>query len=60
MLPDKQYPGWWAPNKKAHYFVDSESLCGKWAHTGMTMTWSASGKYCKQCCKTGSKMYGTR
>jgi hypothetical protein len=46
--------GWPFLSKKAHYFVDSRALCGKWMFTGeLTSPDDVGGRAddCRGCCK---------
>ena len=50
--------GWPARSKKAHWFINGISICGKWMYTGpMTPEQGGAGgpDDCKECCKRLAK-----
>jgi len=54
--------GWSFPNNcmKAHYFVNGQSLCGRWGYWGTILEDDKhkSPSNCKTCMKKRSKLYG--
>jgi len=51
--------GWWWPlrARKAHYFVDGRSLCGRWGHHGAGQDfWLESSHNCAECKRRREKL----
>jgi hypothetical protein len=45
--------GWPELARKAHYFTEAQSLCGRWAYTGTPTGWQGGAwpDGCVECCR---------